>query len=783
MKHVLAVLAFVVLAGCNLFANGEVKMLADLASGNRLTAIAHNSLGTLVCVGRGGTMIRSTDGGRTWGQIAVSSLIEFTDVKFHSGTWHAVGGIWNATTKSRELSLLRSTDDGVSWKQSHDIEGIEKLTLFNFYGLSIVAGALPDVFLIARAGAVLRSTNRGESWHVKSVIGNDTTDRTFLAAALNNGTLVAVLKDSQYVSMDQGNTWTSSGNDLTGDPVELAAFSDTLVLITRKRDMANSRFIVRVNLSTDQGATWKQGPAQSPKAISDFLAVSSTHVVSVGETTEGMVVDVTSDGGETWNSSLSPVFVSVSDLVHVNDTTVLVCSDRKGIFRFNQSVPSVTPVSLFRRNTSYPGLCSFFRVQQSGDLTFSPLNVLQINRSIDDGATWRLDSPLGPEISSILDAIELRGGSQIVLKDNFPYIVTRTSPGSPWVELQDWAIRPRLVSRSSQLSFCNDSVGLFVVGLDNGRNGVCLTVDRGASWRARHSDSVDCGPTRMISDTLGSLIVSASYARNDSNKRTGSMNIATSTDAGTTWKQQPFIPGLAIRDLVLVDRNIVIAASISATTITDGIGFLHRSTDGGVTWTDVLNGGRHWIGTVASRGDTVIAASLNTDSLFISLDAGASWEIRNVSGITLRRISFANSQIRNNTVYLCGSYGDPFLTTNAEGPIILSMPIADLVSHVAESEIVYPNSKVYGNVLIASPNPSHGASRVSCRLPSECSSLVTVTVFTSGGASSIPTSSQIVQVEKDSMVTIETENLVPGVYYALISAPHARFFTSFVVER
>jgi hypothetical protein len=84
VKHVLAGLAFVVLAVCNLFANGDVKMLADLASGHRLTAIAHNGLGTLVCVGRGGTMIRSTDGGNTWNQIAADALCICDDATAHA---------------------------------------------------------------------------------------------------------------------------------------------------------------------------------------------------------------------------------------------------------------------------------------------------------------------------------------------------------------------------------------------------------------------------------------------------------------------------------------------------------------------------------------------------------------------------------------------------------------------------------------------------------------------------------------------------------------------------
>lgn len=781
MRSALVFAVVMGLASVSLFANEDIKMLVDLSFGGRLIKIDHNGSGTVMCVGSKGTMIRSSDGGSIWSQIAVRGLVDFTDVKFHSGTWHAVGGMWDNTTQIRKLVLLRSTDDGVSWLPSNEIEGTEKLTLFNFYGLSLVKGPLLNVFVIARAGAVFHSTNGGESWRVNSIIGGDTTDRTFRATALSDGTLIALLKDSQYVSKDYGNTWASTAHNLIGEPVQLAAVNDTLVAITRVLDVVNSTFFVRVSISTNQGMTWQQGDAQSPKSISRFLIISPTHMVSVGTGSDGLSFDATSNGGVTWSSIISPYFMNVHDLVHINDNTVLVCGDRKGILRLDLGDLTITPFSMIRQNLNFAGRCSFFRVQSSGDLTFSPLNVLQINRSINGGATWTLDSLHGSESSSILDAIDLPGGSQVVLKQSYPYLLTRTSPESPWKAFQDDSIgTPRMVSRSSQFSFGSDSVGLFVAENSKGRNGLCLTVDRGETWKSRFSDSVDCGPTRMISDALGTLIVSASYERNDSNARTGSTSIATSSDAGATWKQQPFIMGLGIRDLVLVDRATMIVSSISATTVTDGKGYLHRSTDGGTTWTDVLKGRRHWIGTVASQGDTVIAASMNTDSLFLSLDAGASWKTRALNGVFQRRISFSNSHIQNNTLYLAGAYGDTSLTTTPDGPIILSMPIADLVSHVAESEQVNPIS-TYGELLNASPNPSYGASRVSCTLPVECSSLVVVTVFSADGTNHFSTESQISHVENNCTLTIETEKLTPGSYYALINTPQARYFTSFVI--
>ena len=214
MKNLVFMLAFVLLSIAALEANEGYKMLLDYSESGRgeLRNIARNQQGTIVCTGYKGTMIRSEDDGETWASIEHKKLYEFSDVEHHNGTWYAAGYEWinDETMKGKFLRifvLLYSTDDGKTWARSGEIEGIEKLTLFNYYGQSIVKGAENEVYIATRAGALLRSTNNGESWKVCSIIANDTTDRAFQVTCLKDGSIYAFLKDTQYVSVDQGQTW------------------------------------------------------------------------------------------------------------------------------------------------------------------------------------------------------------------------------------------------------------------------------------------------------------------------------------------------------------------------------------------------------------------------------------------------------------------------------------------------------------------------------------------------------------------------------------------------
>jgi photosystem II stability/assembly factor-like uncharacterized protein len=239
-------------------------------------------------------VLRTTNGGQTWQQSTVPAtfLRQITFIDSQHGwilsAWGATGG------PAEAVNVFRTSDGGKTW--------------------SNVASALPA------------STDTPPPGHLP--FGGQKSGIHFLNVSTGwiSGTVLARDLAWLYVSHDEGSTWYQQSLSLpSGVPsAQLSLISPTFFSATEGvlpvifSDLITGRGIATdIYVTHDGGTTWKS-TMPLPVALSKIDFVDIQH----GWATDGMVLYITSDGGQHW-TKLSPStnFKQVTDLSFVSSTT------------------------------------------------------------------------------------------------------------------------------------------------------------------------------------------------------------------------------------------------------------------------------------------------------------------------------------------------------------------------------------------------------------------------------------------------------------------------------
>jgi hypothetical protein len=282
-------------------------------------------------------MLRSKDGGKTWGERQVIAGIKDVDeregcgIQLRDGTivvgifynnLYDTNGVYGGSNRlsDRKYSLgayvITSKDNGHTWSEPNYV-GTKDMPFRNLEGPTDAPIEMPDgSILMAVIGygingdskntcaVMLRSTDQGKSWKYISTIASDpggilggfmepgiirTKSGRIIAGLRNHGTDHAIY---MTYSGDDGKTWAPPQKTaMIGHPVDLIQLSDGRIMATYgiRPGQHTTPGGIRACFSSDNGATWDI--ATEVPLRSDFLNVDIGYPESL-EMADGKVLTV-----------------------------------------------------------------------------------------------------------------------------------------------------------------------------------------------------------------------------------------------------------------------------------------------------------------------------------------------------------------------------------------------------------------------------------------------------------------------------------------------------------
>ncbi|MBX3420494.1 MAG: hypothetical protein KF752_02950 [Pirellulaceae bacterium] len=278
----------------------------------------------LVAVGDRGTVLRSSDAGRTWNIVQVATTVNLADVQFHGQFGLAVGGWIGRHSGTSFAVMLKSTDGGLSW-QAVSAQRLPRLAGVRIFPGRIVCWG--DYSLQLRS-CLFESFDGGQSWHgVSNQLGLVTTAGTEahgrLAAIDNRGQMFvegqppfsgSLPRNAQFNSMQAlDNSWIAAGkwgqvwraeHGGAWSPVDLGLEGQSELLccwnclITRgnRAWLAGAPGSI-VLCSSDGGNQWTASPTGQSLPIYGLCMADDNRGWAVGA--QGLVL-ATRDGGQSW---------------------------------------------------------------------------------------------------------------------------------------------------------------------------------------------------------------------------------------------------------------------------------------------------------------------------------------------------------------------------------------------------------------------------------------------------------------------------------------------------
>jgi len=659
----------------------HITALVDYTKNAPLRGVAHDGDSTIVVVGSMGTILRSTDGGKQWTTIPTSRLYDLYDVVYVGSMWLVVG--IDSSAGGLKVVLLES-EDAETWNVGAPSSAISSINVGLYLGLEFVRGVDDDVFLVTSDGAIVRSTDRGQSWTHLGVLGTQQGFRRLFLTASSSTTFHAVVDQTYWRTTDAGATWNIMNTSFTaGKKIGIGQSGDTLMVFVAVASGTNTA--VTVNRSLDGGDTWTVGATTvAGSQVERVMSFGDGLLVGLGGW-QNIAITTSTDGGNHWDSVSTSDYSYAHDVALRTPTSFIVCGTRKSIYIIEAGASTATTVS-YAHSRGVDGLWTF-REQRDGSLTYSVSLNGTFLRSTDDGATWKVEPTVFAESGTILDVVYHPDGSATALTDVSNVIYHRSSPESDWSAVPTPGIYPQY-GFGRLLSFGTGQKGLFLAQDAERNGGIALTSDAGQTWTSSFTPQINIIAAQYVEEQPGDAIVGITR-RFDSGTSVYSADLVVSHDNGETWTVRPIDDEITVDVFVAFDTKTIVAAARSTKVSDAGFGRLYSTTDGGETWTNLLAGRRQWIGTLARQGDTCVAGSKNSDTLFVSVNKGVSWSAvpYDYTGRNGHRtLSFRSSFFRNGVFYGNGVFGDTVAQIQSLRPVVLRIPLFSPVLSIGPAE-------------------------------------------------------------------------------------------------
>ncbi|HEU5316964.1 MAG TPA: YCF48-related protein [Chloroflexota bacterium] len=495
---------------------------------------------TAIAVGDRGTIVKTVDGGATWGLRPAPGPNLLIDVAYAPDNPSVIFAV------GLDGTVLKSEDGGDAWRRTTPLGNV---------GLRGVQFVNERVGYILGAGANLAATRDGGATWTQLPTPKERSIRSFVFTGEASGFAVG---DGGLLlrTGDGGETWTALVSPTAADLYSVAAVDERTM-----HAVGDGGTIVK---SVDGGATWAQLPEPRPAStkLVRIVAIPGTQgqrafVVGFNGTQLR-----TADAGVSWTSLSTSPRGTLRSVKFVTQDTVVAVGERGTIVKSVDRGNTWRPV---RSGTQRDLNDVQFFTRQIG---FAVGDGGTILRSDDTGETWRqVKSPVGLNLRAIglagdpetgrLDVGLIGGDTNLVLRS--------TDQGNSWLESRLPGGNDRIYS----VHFPEPRVG-YVGGLQT----IWQTTDFGRTWR------VVAGGQAAPRDPLGFSFpsVNRGFAVGQQGQ------IFRTDDGGTTWTRQTSGTTQRLRGVQFQDENTGYAVGDDGTILV--------TNNGGDTWRPV-NSGTH----------------------------------------------------------------------------------------------------------------------------------------------------------------------------------------------
>lgn len=609
--------------------------------GNNLIGAASGG-GRMMLVGRGGTVISTTDGqsgdvGTSGNGFSLSTSVYDTS----ASAYIAAGGF---------STILRSTD-AKTWtaKGPTGVDDGYNGSATDGAGHIVLAGT--DFNFRPTRGLVRLSSDGGNTWTLPSqtpAAWAGLSSIQLTSATYGNGRfVVASSAGALFSSADNGSTWTQAS--ITGATSTLQSVS-----------FGGGKFVAVGNggtiLTSADGVSFS---AATSGVTTNFFGVnylpSSSTWVAVGASG---TVRKSTDGGTTWSAPAGALPTPNTDFYSVAENANLTVITGQYGRIFLRPVSATFDLNNWENageniQTDVSGFINFADWDSASNQFIAVGSSGNIHTSTADGDSWqrRAQNSTGGFLTQWT-----RYNSLLLASGSGGIVLSSSDNASTWTANATTAT-------STQFNSIAVGGGRAVVV---GGGGAIFTSTNGTAWTAATSGVTE--PLRRVAYANGQFIA-VGGADNGS-----SIRILTSSD-GLMWTNRTAGTTGQLWGLEYVSGTWV---AVGAASINGGGGFALRSTDNGVTWTRVEVAGTSFLYSVRLLGDRLIATgspSLTSlpNALAVSADVGASWALKPVPAApninTLRAVAKSPSG-----AYVAVGNDATILTSAMLSPVIVAQP-------------------------------------------------------------------------------------------------------------
>lgn len=263
-------------------------------------------------VGNAGTILTTTDGGKTWVALTTGTSVNLRSVHFADAN--------NGFAAGANKTIIKTTNGGLTWNV------VNAGGQYSFYGIHFPADSTTG-YTVGKTGMV-KTTNGGATWSALTIASSDVF-YTVHFTDTNTG----------YAVGDAGKILKTTDGGATSSTLT-SGTTQTLYSVHFPVD-ANTGYVVgcggTILKTTNGGTTW------TPQISGTAICLNAVHFPKDANTGyvvgEGGVILKTTDGGSTWTAQTSGTTLWLRSAYFTDENTGFAVSDNGTILGMGDATP------------------------------------------------------------------------------------------------------------------------------------------------------------------------------------------------------------------------------------------------------------------------------------------------------------------------------------------------------------------------------------------------------------------------------------------------------------